>query len=182
MATKRYKFLNRGFKSVNGSCKWRIGKWNKFDGKLELCESGFHCSKRIYDAFNYVRGEILAEVEVRGKSIKRDDKEVWSEMRVVKAWKWQKKDSVLLAIYVAKLLLPNFEKKFPNDKGPREAIEAAKRYLKTGSKKGLESAESAAWLAESAESASAAMAVRSALVKKIYTWMDKRLSELEEIK
>jgi len=177
MATKRYKFLNRGFKSVKGSCKWGIGKWNKFDGKLELCESGFHCSKRIYDAFNYVQGEILAEVEVRGKSIKRDDREVWSEMRVVKAWKWQKKDSVLLVIYVAKLLLPNFEKKFPNDKGPREAIEEAERYLKTGSKKGLE------WLASAAaESASAAMAVRSALLKKIYTWMDKRLSELEEIK
>ena len=172
MATKRYKFLNRGFKSVNGSCKWRIGKWNKFDGKLELCESGFHCSKRIYDAFNYVQGEILAEVEVRGKSIKRDDKEVWSEMRVVKAWKWQKKDSVLLVIYVAKLLLPNFEKKFPNDKRPRKAIEEAERYLKTGSKKGL----------DSADLASAAMAVRSALLKKIYTWMDKRLSELEEIK
>ena len=50
-------------------------------------------------------------------------------MKLVKVWKWQKKDSVAIAIYSAELCLENFEKVFPNDKRPREAINAAKRWL-----------------------------------------------------
>jgi hypothetical protein len=36
--------------------------------------------------------------------------------------------------------LPVFEKKYPNDKRPRKAIQTAKRWLRTGSKKGLRAA------------------------------------------
>lgn len=127
---KLYKFLRTGMKSENGGTKWRLNKWNKFDGELEMCHAGFHCSVEPYDAFSFVQGEILAEVEVKGESIKEKDKEVWSEMRVVKVYKWTKKDSVRLAIYAAELVLKIYEDRYPNDKRPREAIEAAKRYLK----------------------------------------------------
>ena len=157
MKTKKlWKVFKADLASNNGDIKWKIGEWKKQPGKLSLCNNGFHCSKKIYQAFSYIQGEILAEVEVRGDSVSdqdKDDKEAWSEMRIVKAWKWQKKDSVALSIFAAELCLKNYEEKYPDDKRPREAIEAAKKWLETGSKKGLSAAESAARSA--AESAAA---------------------------
>jgi len=167
--TKRFKFLRTGLKSHFGGFKWKIGQWYKWDGKLKMCKTGFHCSREPYDAFSYVQGEILAEVEVRGKSEKQEDKETWSEMRILRAWKWGKKDSVRLAIYCTELVLPNFEKEFPKDKRPRKAILAAKRWLwGRGDASAAESAaESAAWsvarsAARSAESAELAAAESAA--------------------
>lgn len=157
----RYKFLRTGYKSEIGDHKWKVGKWYEYDGDIEMCESGFHCSKGIYQAFSYIQGEILAEVEVAGKHEIQDDKEVWEKMRVVRSWKWTKKDSILFAIFAARLVLKNFEKEFPCDDRPRKAIEAAEAYAKNPTKKNREAAkaaesaaESAAWAAESvAESA-----------------------------
>src|SRR3990167_4035109 len=113
---KKYKFLRKGLKSDSGNTKWRLGEWQECKGELQLCEVGFHCSKGIYQAFSYVQGEILAEVEVKGKSIKEKDKECWEKMRVVRTWKWQKKDSVLFAIYAARLALKIYEDRYPDDK------------------------------------------------------------------
>ena len=182
----RYKFLREGFRSNSGNLVWDT-KW-KHEDELIMCKKGLHCSKTKYQAFSYVQGEILAKVEVKGKSIKSEDKEVWSNMRIVRAWKWQKKDSVSLAIYSAQLVLKNFEKKFPKDNRPRKAIEAAIKYLNYPSIKNqsaawsaARSAESAARSARSAWSAarSAAWSAESAAVKKISKWIEDR--ELEEI-
>ena len=107
---KRYKFLKDNLKSKNGNCVWILGKWKKHEGVLDMCHAGFHCSQEKYQAFSYVQGEILAEVKVRGEHLEDKDKEVWSEMRIIKLWKWQKKDSVSLAIYSAELCLNNFER------------------------------------------------------------------------
>ena len=182
---KRYKFLKEGFKSNNGNCVWEIGKWKKHKGKLEMCKSGFHCSKKIYQAFFYVQGEILAEIEARGKKLAEKDKEVYSEMRILRAWKWQKKDSVELAIYCAELCLKNFEKVYPNDKRPRIAIESTKLWLKGKiSEKELFAAESAAWSAAESAAGSARSAewsAGSAVIDKMANWMDKRLKILETI-
>ena len=96
---KKYKFLKLEggkIKSNSGNEVWKIGEWKKLEGKPDLCNYGFHCSIEPYDAFSYVQGEILAEVEVRGKSDIQKDKEAWSEMRIVKAYKWTKKDSLRL--------------------------------------------------------------------------------------
>jgi hypothetical protein len=133
----RYKFLrliDGKIKSNSGDLTWDK-KWVKHTGKLDMCHAGLHCSKGIYQAFSFVQGEILAEVEVKGKCEIQNDKEVYSDMRIVKAWKWQKKDSVALAIYSAELVIDNFEKEYPNDKRPRESIEAAKRWLKNPTEK-----------------------------------------------
>jgi len=201
----KYKFIRKGFKSENGNTKWEIGKWQKPIKNLVLCEKGYHCSKTIYQAFSYVQGEILCQVECKGKNLKDTDKEVWENQRVVKAWKWTKKDSVALSIYAAELCIDNFEKVYPNDKRPREAIEAAKKFLKYPTAANRSAAESAAWSAWSAtmsawsaaefawsvtmsaksaaESArSAAMSARSAVISKISKWMNNRLKVLKEIK
>ena len=124
-----YKFLHKNLKSQNGNHTWEIGKWYTFPGKLEMCSRGFHCSVEPYDAFRYVQGEILAEVETRGNGIVQEDKQCWSGMRVVEAWHWTKPDSVKLAVFAAELVLPNFEQVYPSNNRPRKAIEAAKAWL-----------------------------------------------------
>lgn len=126
---KRYKFL-QSFKSEYRDHYWEMDKWYKTEGELEMCGNGFHCSKRIGDAFHHVQGNVLAEVECRGKNLKDDDKEVWEEMRVVRAWKWTKIDSVKLAIFTAEQVIDIFEGKYPEDDRPRKAIEAAKNFIK----------------------------------------------------
>ena len=183
-----YKFLKEGMKSTNGDCTWKIGEWKHHDGDVKLCDSGFHCSKKIWEAFSYVQGEILAEVEVKGKSKKESDKEVYSDMRIVKAWKWQKKDSVALSIFSAELCLYEFEKVYSDDKRPREAIEIAKKWLLEPTKENESAARSAAWSAAwsaALAAASAALAARSETAKKkvftkICDWFDLHLSDLEK--
>ena len=162
---KRYKFLreiDNKIKSENGNCGWKIGEWKEYGGNLDMCHSGFHCSKKVYQAFSYVQGEILAEVEVGGDKIIGDDKEVYSKMKIVKAWKWRKEDSVSLAIYSAKLCLKNFEKVYPDDKRPRQAIEAAINYLKEPTEENMSAARSAWSAAESAAESAARSAAWSA--------------------
>lgn len=161
-----WKFLKSDLKSAHGSLKWKVGEWKKIEGQVTLCENGFHASKKILDALSYVRGEVLAYVEVKGKHKSEEDKQAWSEMRIEKAYHWTNEDSISLAIYAAELCLANFEKTRPDDKRPRDAIEAAKAYLKNPCEK-TRIAASAAWSAASAASEvsaawSAASAARSA--------------------
>jgi hypothetical protein len=151
--TKLYKFLRTNLKSEHGETKWQFGKWKNFKGELEMCKKGFHCSVEPYDAFSFVQGEILAEVEVKGKHLEEKDKQVWSEMRILKAWNWTKKDSVKLAIYSAELVLPIFEKEYPKDKRLREAIQAAKRYLRKPSKAAADAVNAAYAAADAAHAA-----------------------------
>ena len=125
---KLYKFYQAGLTNDHGNIKWKIGEWYKED-TAKLCSSGFHASKTPIQALGYVKGEILAEVSVRGKSDISDDKECWTEMKINKAWHWKKEDSVELAIFAAEQVIDIYEKKYSNDDRPRNAIEAAKKYL-----------------------------------------------------
>lgn len=147
---KQWKFLREGLKAENGNFVWKIGKWEKIEGDLDICNWGFHSSNDPYHAFSYVQGEILARVECRGEHIDQSDKSCWREQRVVKAYKWTKKDSLKLAIFSAELVLKNYEDKYPNDPRPRQAIEAAKKVLFRDTEKNRSAARSAAWSAASA--------------------------------
>ena len=151
----RWKFMSKGMRSVNGDCKWTIGRWKKCKGEPELCLNGFHCSDQIYQAFLYVSDEVLALVEVGGEHVSDDDKSAWQKMRVVKTWKWDKKKSVKLAVFSAERCIGNYEKKYPKDKRPRKAIEAANKWL-------CNPLRGAAWSAESAARSAAWSAARSA--------------------
>ena len=115
-------------KSPNG-LKFKLGKWYKEDN-IVICHKGFHASENIIDAMGFVDCGYIAKVEVRGQSIIEKDKQCWSEMKIIKWKKWSKRDSISLAIYAAELVIDIFEKKYPYDKRPRQAIEAAKLVLK----------------------------------------------------
>jgi len=93
--------LKDGLVSTHGNHKWKIGKWDKVSAPLEICRKGFHASERILDAFFYVKPGCIARAEVRGESIDHGDKQCWPEMRIVKAWKWTKNDSVAMAVHAA---------------------------------------------------------------------------------
>ena len=158
-----WKALRAGLKSQYDQSQWQIGEWRKLEEVTELCV-GFNASPRIVDAIQYVDMEILARVEVRGQVINGGDKLTASQMRIVGAWCWPKAESVRLAIFAAELVLDNFEKSYPEDKRPREAIAAARAWMAQPSAS-AGSAASAAWSAAwSAESAawSAESAARSA--------------------
>ncbi len=139
-----YKTLKKGLKSGYDSMQWRRNQWYKIEGKLGMCNNGFHASKRIVDAMQYVTPAIIARVEVRGDHLEDTNKQCWSEMRIVKTWRWTKKDSVALAIFAAELVIDDFEKEHPDDKYPREVIETAKRWLKNPTKKNLSAVSIAA--------------------------------------
>jgi hypothetical protein len=157
----RWKFLREGMVSDYKTFKWKPGKWYSHKGTVKLCDGGFHSSKEIGQAFSYIQGEVLALVEVSGSSDSEDDKDAWEHMRVIKAYKWQKKDSVAIAIYAAELCIDNYEKVYPNEKAPRLAIEAAKKYLKNPTEKNRLACETA-WSAAESAARSAESAARSA--------------------
>ena len=192
----RYKFLIQN-KSKNGDHKWRLNKWYKIDGDLEMCHqldngdftaNGFHCSKYIQDALSYVNGDTLAVVECRGKHIDGDDKEVWEEMRVIKRYKWTKKHSIKMATYSARLCLPIFEDQYPNDDRPRKAIEAAEKVLEHDTKANRSAAVSAAWSAAESAAESAARsaeyaawsAVREDTKKQIHEYVLSLFGDVKE--
>jgi hypothetical protein len=160
---KGYKFIQANMTSKNGEAKWKLKEWKKFDGNLVMCSSGLHASPTPLTSLEYVYGDRWFIVEARGKILKDDDKFVASEMRlikeipVVKVVKW-------FAISCARSSLKYWNKKYPNDKRPLEAIEAAEDYLRKPTEENLKkltAAESAAWSARSA-AWSARSAARSA--------------------
>ncbi|MDE2021088.1 MAG: hypothetical protein KGJ13_12190, partial [Patescibacteria group bacterium] len=164
MKSKRlYKFLRTDLKSDYDRSQWKIGEWRTDDRDIELCKTGFHASKTPLQALGYVKGEILALVEVKGKSAIENDKETWSSMRIVKAWHWKKEDSVSLAIFAAEQVISIYEKKYPDDDRPRKAIQTAKEYLKDPTKKNAYAAYAAANAAKAAaNAANAAYAANAA--------------------
>jgi hypothetical protein len=159
----------KGGKIISGydNSLWKIGKWRKVPAPKEAC-IGLNASENIIDAIQFVSPDVIAEVEVKGVCIESGDKVTCEMMRILRVWKWEKADSVALAIFAARLCLKNFEKVYPNDNRPRLAIEAAEAYQQNPCESAASAARSAASAARSAASAawsaawSAASAARSA--------------------
>ncbi len=153
-----WKSFKADFKNNNGNIDWKIGQWFHQDGEIKACQNGFHGSKRIIDAIQFVDCEIIAVVEVKGKSDKSEkDKQAWSDMKIVKAYEWDKTASVKLAIFAAEQVIDIYEKEYPKDDRPRKAIEAAKTYLKNPTEENKQAAR-AAWAAARAAAWAAARA------------------------
>ena len=145
-----WKTLGPGLCSEHGDTKWEVYKWQSVEPPLVLCGHGFHCSPTALDAMAYVAPAFVARVEVSGKELGDGDKSVHQRMRLVKVWEWTKKDSVSLAIFAAELVIGIYEKKYPGDTRPRDAIEAAKKWLAGPSEKNRAAASAAARAAERA--------------------------------
>ena len=90
---------------------------------------GLNCCKNIIDAMGYVNMEILAEVEIAGSNIISEDKITSEKMRILRAWKWEKKDSVALSSYAAGLVEDNFNTWNPNDSRVRDCNALVRKWL-----------------------------------------------------
>ena len=79
-----YKFIKFDMKSAYGNITWKLGEWQKHEGNIVPCESGFHACQEPRDAFeNYTYGDRFFIVEARGKIKKGNNKFVASEMRLI---------------------------------------------------------------------------------------------------
>ena len=104
------------------------GKWLPKVIKLELCETGYHVTDAEH-LINWIDGNQLFEVEVKGKAIEGDDKTAFQQIRLVRQVEgWNDKNLRLFACWCAEQALPIYETKYPDDKRPHNAIETIKRY------------------------------------------------------
>jgi hypothetical protein len=159
-----YKWIKKDMTSAHGNLKWELGKWQKHDGGLSMCKAGFHACKTPLQSLEYIYGDRWFMVEYKGSIIKKDDKFVCTEMRLIKEID-VKKVMLPLACICARRSLKHFEDKYPKDDRPRKAIEAAETYIKNPTEKNrsaAESAESAAWSAAWSAESAARSAARSA--------------------
>ena len=158
--------------------EWVVGQWrvNPYP-VINECE-GLNCSEMIVDAMRFVNCEVLAQVEIRGTTIASDDKVTAQEMRIVKAWQWTKEDSVAMAICAAELVIEYYEKRYPNDQRPRQAIEAAKAWLANPTNDAADAAHAADAAAHAAHAAAHA-APRLGMKTKIQKWCISHLKNKE---
>ena len=77
----------------------------------------------------------------------------WANWLIVRVMEY--KQYVSYAVYAAEQVIKNYEKQYPDDKHPREAIEAAKKCIKNPSDENKKKAYSAASAASSAADSAA---------------------------
>ena len=104
-----------------------------------------------------------AQKETDGKKVVKkliaEGKLDWANWLIVRIMEY--KQYVSYAIYAAEQVLPIYEKKYPEDKRPREAIEAAKKCLKNPTKENKDAA-AASYAAYAADAVAYAVAAADA--------------------
>jgi len=151
---KVWKVLDENGKPCHGGCgKYHLpkddqpGKWMPKIDNVVACEHGYHSLRKSH----VVRwlGPTIWEAETRGPLIRRDDKVVSGEIRLVrKLDTWNERTQRLFAWDCAQLVLHLHEKEHPNDNRPRHAIEVARLFAcGAATREELDAARDAAWAA-----------------------------------
>ena len=81
----------KGFKGFNKdmTCRgfqYEVGKSYTFDGRIELCQKGFHFCESLSDCFDYYEKDDsrFCEIEASGDIRKGGDKNCCSEIKIVR--------------------------------------------------------------------------------------------------
>ena len=132
----------------------------KWLNKINACSLGIKCFKEQGEK------EPIAVL----KKLVTEGKLDWTNWLIVRLMTY--KQYVSYAVYAAEQVIDIYEKKYPDDKRPREAIEAAKRCIENPSEKNKNAADAyAAAYAAAADAAAsatdAAYAAAAAVKKKI---------------
>lgn len=164
-----YKVLNtHGRACCGGSGQWnrprngQPGDWMPVIVNIEPCVRGYHLC-RPNDLIHWL-GPRIWLAEGRGESIIHDNKVVFSEARLLKPIKaWTNQTARLFACDCAEHVLPIWEKRWPNDNRPAQAIAIARQFADgTANSKKLAAARTdahaAAWAATDATGSGAAFA------------------------
>jgi hypothetical protein len=171
---KFYKVLNNDASCFwGGTGKWFLpegrkpGEWMPaIEGELSPCENGYHVLP--VGQLLYWLGPAIFEVQVKGKGISRADKSVYPQARLVRKLEaWNDRTARLFACDCADHVLGIYEKKYPEDKRPRKAIETARLFAEGKATKeeldaALAAARAAALAAAGAAWAAALAAARAA--------------------
>ena len=135
-----YKVLDKDGESCNGGDAqwslptknedgtWTAGEWMPtIKGKLIPCKNGYHLTRdeRVIQWLN----ETIWEAEYSGEVDEKADKLVCRKSRLLRKFEgWNDKTARLFAADCAEHVLHLFEKKCPDDKRPRQAIEDARKF------------------------------------------------------
>jgi hypothetical protein len=133
-------------------------------GHLVLCENGYHLVT-VSQLIDWL-GPALYEAEGRGDSMTDGEKGVWRQARLLRRVEgWNERTARLFVCDCAEHVLHLFEQVYPNDGGPRHAIEIGRLYAEGNAS---EEALHAAW-ATACVAAGTAWAARAAAWA---TWAD----------
>ena len=148
-----YKILGPDRMPCNGGTgQWpEPGTWRTVTGKLVPCENGLHLC-RPQDLLTWLRpGREVWLAEVEGMTVEAEDKIVARTARLVgdgPVIVWTERLERLLACDYAEHVLPIYERQYPDDQRPRQAIETARRYAEgQATQDELTAAGDAAWSA-----------------------------------
>lgn len=131
-----YKVLGPNGEAIHGgSGSWHLpenggpGKWMPRIERIIPCNSGYHIVT-AEQLIPWLRSDAsVFEVEYRGNIVNADDtKSVVQEARTVKRLLWDERIARHFAADCAERVLPIFEKRYPNDSRPREAIRVARLF------------------------------------------------------
>ena len=103
------------------------GKWLPKVTDLSLCLSGYHgCEDG--NILEFLNANIY-EIETKGKALRGDDKFTAQQIRLVRKCEgWNEVTARLFACDCAALVLPIYEKEYPDDKRPRKCIKVARKF------------------------------------------------------
>ena len=164
-----YHFLREDFSAGSGDEKpWKIGETRTIAdrSKIALCKYGYHFSPTLWDALPYAPGPLACKVEVIDVVAEDGDenqrKGVAVSRKLIAAVNIDR-ELRLFAADCAERALYIFERDYPNDKRPREAIQAARDFAngKIGAA-AWDAAQDAAWAAGAAAWAAARAAAGNA--------------------
>ena len=169
-------WLKNDMTSGTGSEKaWIIGETRTIKGAIKLCIRGYHSSKSWYDALQYAHGVMACIVEVSGKTINGNDKQVSSTRKLIDV-RDATKTLMEFGIDCAERVLPNFENYYPQDDRPRKTIKNTRDFNKGLITQDVLSAARSA--ARSAAWSAARSAAWSAEIKWQKQHLDKLMKEL----
>jgi hypothetical protein len=124
-----------------------------------LCQSGWHLATHQGIGEHARVGAVLWIAEGRGTQDAQDDKIAFTSARLVsQVGTLTQPIAVQWAAECAKRVLKHYEDKYPDDKRPREAIDAAIRWAKDPTQANRDAAAYAASAADAAASAADAAA------------------------
>jgi hypothetical protein len=128
--------------SARDKSPWVIGEWREVPAPVRECV-GLNCCKNIYNAFCYVNVEVLAEVEIDGTIIHGNDKTTAQRMRIIRAWKWKKADTISTIVYTSKKLVKLLEEYPRLVANLEEVISTSERWLQDPTEENLRAVDKA---------------------------------------
>ncbi len=129
-----YKVLNEdGTAYHGGRGAWPLphdgqpGDWLEVKGQLVPCENGLHLC-REQDLVGWL-GPAIYEAEYEGEMVEHEDKVVVRKARLLRRLDaWNERTARLFACDCAERMLSIYERDYPGDQRPRQAVEVARRY------------------------------------------------------